>query len=542
MATAAAPKIPFSDEGLWQLLQSLEARGFAIGMEQFLAIQLLLARLAERDALPENPHDLVRYIGPVVCGSAAQQREFAWLFDIWLGPLLGKSDVPPPPRPVSVDAEREILKALRAARRRQLLLWVLSAVLGLGFLLLLYAMAERSPLLRSSPGAGSTAVPQLLPPEWVREFERYKLAIQIAGLLVAAGIIGSFISNRRFLNRRLSTAPPSFANLALSACEDGSTWLPPLHRIVQSDDELDVEATVLSCARAAGQFVPVYATRSRIPEYLILIDRAAPDDLQAARATAIVAALAAEGVYIKFYYFDGDARTLYDSARSEPVSLAELYVRHPEHRLIVCAEAASFIDPFLGRPLSWVSRLELWAERSLLTLVPVADWGTPEWTLSSIGFRILPCMPDGFAAVFEARLAQRVVADARGVHPPRYPDRLADDELAWIDQNVPEPADVRDCLDDVRRYLGDVGYEWLAACAVYPEIKAPLALYLGDRLASPFQSSILRAARAPAMDAARIHARLAAAGSPARHGPPAGTTSTRAPARRLAGAAWIERQ
>lgn len=510
MATAVAPKIPFSDEDLWQLLRSLEARGFAIGMEQFLAIQLLLTRLADRDALPENSHELARYIGPVVCGSAAQQRDFTRLFDVWLGPLVGKSDVRPP-RPIPVDAEREIFKVLRTARRRQRLLWLcaLSAVLGLGLVLLVSTVVERSPFFRPPPGAESTAVPPLLPPEWVRQFERYKLAIQIAGMLVAAGIIGSFISNRRFLNRRLSTVPPNFANLSLNACEDGSTWLPPVHRdtvarmrhrVVQSDDQLDVEATVLSCARAAGQFAPVYATRSRIPEYLILIDRAATDDLQAARATAIVAALAAEAVYVKVYYFDGDARTLYDSAHPEPVSLAELYLRHPEHRLVVCAEAASFLDPFIGRPYPWVSRLQLWAERSLLTLVPVVDWGTPERTLSSIGFKILPCIPDGFAAMFEARLAQRVVADARGVHPPRYPDRLADDELAWIDQNAPNPADVRESLDDVRRYLGDVGYEWLAACAVYPEIKPPLALYLGDRLASPFQTSILeRLARLPWM-------------------------------------------
>jgi hypothetical protein len=508
MATAAALNIPFSDEDLWQLLRSLEARGFAIGMDQFLAIQLLLTRLAERDALPANPYELARHIGPVVCGSAAQQRDFPRLFDIWLGPLVGKSDVPPP-RPIPMDAEREILKALRTTLRRQRLLRALSALLCLGLALLLYIVAEQSPLFQPSGGPKSTTVPPLLPPELAHQFERYRLAIQIAGLLVAAGIIISVISNRRFLNRRLSIAPPNFANLSLDTYEDGSTWLPPVHRdavarmrhrVVQSDDQLDVEATVLSCARAAGQFVPVYATRSRVPEYLILIDRAATGDLQAARATAIVAALAAEAVYAKVYYFDGDARTLYDSAHPEPVSLAELYVRHPEHRLIVCAEAAGFLDPLTGRPYPWLSRLGLWAERSLLTLVPVVDWGTPERTLSSIGFKIFPCMPDGFAAVSEARLAQRVVADARGVHPPRYPDRLADDELAWIDQNAPNPADVRDGLGDVRRYLSDIGYEWLAACAVYPEINPRLALYLGDRLASPFQASILeRFARLPWM-------------------------------------------
>lgn len=492
------PSIPFTDDDLSDFLAYLRHLGYLVGTEQFVSVQLLLARLAQADQLPANPHHLARYIGPVVCATPRQQEEFRREFDIWIGLLMqSNAQKKSPPKTIDPLDESTLVSELRALRKRSQMIRFI--IIG-GLLFILVAIGLLSQLRLN---VGKPVAPAESPPSGPL---LSGAAMIVAALVMLAAILLFLLLRRRFLKRRTRAEPPDLDRYSVSNLPKGE-WVPRVRRDVAvrmryreyfETEELDVEKTVEACASAAGVFSPVYLKRTRIPEYLILIDRRDLEDHSYARATAIVKQLVEEGIFAVVYYFDADPRLVTAEGSGRRFLLSDLQDMYPLHRLIICSEGDNFVSPVTGRPYSWMSLFERWDNRSMLTLAPVVDWGAQENAIQSAGFKVLPSSPDGFGAATDARLAQQVVNDAKSFHPPRYPDSLAEDEEVWTSSNQPPAITVREVLEEVRDYLGETGYQWLAACAIYPEIKVVLTLYLGEQVASPYQHSILeRLARLP---------------------------------------------
>ncbi len=498
---AADVGVPFDDEQLADFFVELRARGYSIRPEQLVAVGLLLARLADRGALPADPAALARYLGPLVCSTRRQQGAFPTLFAGWIE-TLGASREPPSPNPSpSLTLDYETLVRLRRARIRRAL------VLGLATVLL----AALAGLVLRLLGPLNLA-PEVVaaPPAILRPIVASPWVLALGGLLASLAMAVLLLRLRPwFLARREQQTPSMADSFAISAPTD-EDWLPAIARDVavrmrqretHESDDLDLAATVHASCLQAGRFEPVYAVRSRIPDYLVLVEATGRDDLRAVRAAGIVDKLRHDRAYVDLYYFDGDPRMASTGiGEGKTVTLAELANRHPAHRLVVCSEGEGMVSAATGLPHRWMTLFERWDHRSLLTLVPVADWGNHERALSSRGFRLLPSTPDGFGAVADPRLAQRLLSEGRAAMPPRYPDLLRENEEAWLAPNRPEPKLVAAGVQQVRDYLGEVGYQWLTASAVYPEIRAELTLHVGGRIARPFQASILeRLARLPWM-------------------------------------------
>lgn len=64
---------------LW--LDRLSAEGYRIGINERLLVYSLLARLAVRNALPNDPRERLRLLGPLLCGNPDQQRHYAGLVE-----------------------------------------------------------------------------------------------------------------------------------------------------------------------------------------------------------------------------------------------------------------------------------------------------------------------------------------------------------------------------------------------------------------------------------------------------------------------------
>jgi hypothetical protein len=557
METEPAARIPFTENDLSEFLLGLRSHGFLVGPEQLVAANALLMRLAAVRRLPENPRDLSGLIGPIVCRSGKQQKEFHRIFDVWIGQMTRADEglhviiLPPlPETPPPTPHEQEQLTK-QIARYKHDLMLVRLTMLALAFLWTLIvvlafsvdwrrivppSLLPATPIFGtifgpatqpgSQPGAPSPsappppATPQQPPPK-PREKppapERNQPSVPrlppwwlVALITMGAGLAAAnYISQRRFLSRGDDDkAPPNLDNLATADLATGK-WLPTVprdivvrmrRREVFEDEHLDIAATVAATCANAGRFTSVVERRSRVPEYLVLIERASLEDVRAYRAAAIVDRLKAQGVFAEIFYFDGDPRVVFPGAAgAPPMTVPELAVRYPEHRLVICSEGKNLVSPFDGLAHSWLSAFTRWEHRSLLTLVPAPDWDFRERALSSAGFRILPCTPDGFGAIADVRLAARLAADAKAWLPPSYPAAMEDEE-DWIYENRPPEEVVQRGLRQLHDYLGQTGVEWLAACAVYPEIKAGLTLHLGGRIAWPYESSILeRLARLPFM-------------------------------------------
>jgi hypothetical protein len=187
-------------------------------------------------------------------------------------------------------------------------------------------------------------------------------------------------------------------------------------------------------------------------------------------------------LFVEQYWFQGDPRLcIGEQSRGRLYRLADL-AAYTGYCLVICGDGDGLIDPLSGNPFSWVQQFATWPRRALLTPHPPDEWGQREGALASAGFLILPATDAGLLA-----LAHYLNDSKEQLLPSceRYlplPETLLDNPGPWLAHHPPPAADVNRVLAGLRAALGDGGYYWFSACAVYPEVQWDLTLYFGTQL------------------------------------------------------------
>jgi hypothetical protein len=303
------------------------------------------------------------------------------------------------------------------------------------------------------------------------------------------------------------------------------------HRLVQSTD-LDADRTVLESAGRGGWFTPVYLLRKRLPDYLILIDRAGFRDFHGRLIEDFVRNLRSGRVEIDGYDFYSDPRVFSKGTATAPGSMArqgarsaaigtekgrassktapsvlaaspasnkspsqarfsleELLARHPTHNVLIFSDGSGFFSSLTGKLQPWAERFAQWNFRALLVPEHVAvdpsDFRTR--MLQDSGFLILSATEKGLSTaveVLDGGEARRIdVARPQSRGPAAdFPPLLRGEELRWLSDLAPRPSQVSLLIGQLRVYLGEETFAWLCACAVYPELLWDLTLYLGNDL------------------------------------------------------------
>lgn len=223
---------------------------------------------------------------------------------------------------------------------------------------------------------------------------------------------------------------------------------------------LDPAATVAATVAAAGRARLRYRERTRIPEYLALVDRRSLDDHDAAWTREVLERLGEEAVPHRLHEFDEDPRRLLDGGRLDALAEAT-----PEDRLLLFGAGDALLDPWSGDLLPFAEIFTRWRDRALLTPVPVSRWGARELELARL-FLVVPFGTEGLGAVASAL--------GTGVAPSVAPS--ADDRVPLPDLAAPTPA----AVGALRHALGPRTFEWLAACAVHAQVQWNLTLHLAS--------------------------------------------------------------
>jgi WD40 repeat protein len=562
----ARPRLVPTD--IYSLADELIRAQFAVGTDQIVAAIDLCVALPLSGQTDGDAAAFKHYLAPVFARSKDDQERFYTLYDDWCR----RRAAVHPPTPSSIEARKPPAPVTLPSVRRWPFLVGAAALFALAFGVfaglrwhekkgavqqpLAVLPPDRGPELAAAP-AGGTAGGQpliVLPDVTTASPPRGKTVVsstpaepvqanfQIASVLGAApvsrwswkpepwwqavsllplvALLCWWLWQWRWRNVWLRHArrggPLDITHFRVRGASEGIIANDFLRRIVANltvrrrvpTRELNVPATVAATV-AAGALRPVLAVRTRVPEYLVLIDQNDYRDQLARHADALMSLLGREGVELRVLHFSADPRICHAPPPGrERSTLQELVVRERHRRLVVVSDGAGLVDSS-DRPVAWATAFDQFTDKVLLTPQPAEHWGARErnlrdtgWVVSAFDGRGL----DGFGRAMVARADDQV--ERAPVHLPprwrrRFPSLLDHDPERWLEPAPSSPAQVAQLEKQLRVYLGEDGAYLLAAAAIYPRIDVGLTLFLDQRLldSEPQRTTrperLLRAAQLP---------------------------------------------
>ncbi len=512
---------------LINFIDDLRVAGYNIGLEQFITVQNLIMALTAQGRLPAKLADLQTFLAPVLCHSPKEQEDFAQHFEKWVRRF--ETIIEVKSQPSSLETE---LKSISRGMTFWKWTWRIVFVLVLTLIPMelfkldkdiseLQSPQTTKSIDKTTPSASTEVkppvspellVPPTLPPQTTLSQNIWELKWSI-GLTLSLPLF-LFLTwwlwwqyqVRRFLARKTVSTQPDLQQFLVQGHKHQLFSSVPLQRVAHGlrkhftlpTSHLDVKTTLAKTIQAGGWFTPVMGTVQTSPEYLVLIDRTTFRDHQAEFINTLVKRLEAEEVFITRYYFDADPRRCYpEQPQLPPLTLPELAGRYPQHRLLIFTDGQGFIHPITGELAGWVTQLSDWSQRTLFTLEALQQWGYREKLLEDeAGFLVLPANEAGLTVLVEYINEQRK-SDLVSSSEAPFPEMLIDRPRRYLERHTPEAETVTELLAQVRQFLGKTGYDWFSACAVYPELRWQLTLYLGEALQVLNEERLAKLARLP---------------------------------------------
>ncbi len=510
----------------------LRRQGFVIGVDHHLRLQELLNKLGPGC----KPADLKYLLCPIFAANEKQQQQFYRTFDLYFKPL-ETAAAPAIEYPAEKPEKKEIVESpeteVTPPKWQYILLGILLIVLAV---VLIYQCGGKGAIKNelqefasnaqpgsgTKPGGGTDAAgdkgtgtvktpgdtqpkPNENPVEKVTTekpggagksnkssesitikdiFRQYRYIVQWIELLtpfIILLLIELYKYNRRrlILVKQRGKKPPFVWPIKVETPGTGfmknDRFYKAAHFLrkrMESDITcLDVEKTISKTIENVGFPALHYKPLTRPPEYLILIDLPGYRDHYSHLWDNMAAALGSEGVYVTRYFYEQDPRVCFKEFDGQREYLFDLKTRYSDHRLIICGDGDELLDPLTGEMARWTGLFQAWRERALLTTRPPREWGGQEITLAG-DFILAPASLEGLCTLKDHWELPK---------EPGVKNWKDDDTVSPLLM----PGREEDHAEELRDYLGSETFQWLCACAVYPELHWDLTLYLGTLSCMP---------------------------------------------------------
>ncbi|MEI6706079.1 MAG: formylglycine-generating enzyme family protein [Methylococcales bacterium] len=517
-------------------INRLQREGFNIGVDSYGDVHNLLLTLVAEGQLPDDFSQLRPLIAPVLCCSEQEQERFKHYFSDWLQVLQPQT----PTSPIVTELKK-LEQEHKTTKRSFIVLGVLVFLLVglwstpygtyLGELISVQLFEKYHPQPDDSifvipkpdtPKAEPVKPQQIqindplitieIPKPTFSNLDKVKLALSacIAVLfLMLLWYLVRYKRLQRFLKRHQAEQPPDMETFFLNNQQQNlyssvafARTAQQLHKHREIDAHfLAVESTVKRSIQQNGFYTPVYQAIKALPEYLVLIDKAHLNDQLSQFVDTLLKQLDDFGLFIEKYYFDTDPRRCYSPRQPNKLHrLESLQGLYANHRLIIFSEARHFVDPINGKLYRWLDQLHDWQNPFLFTLDSANHWDYYQQQLHEAGFVVLAAGQKGLED-----LVSYISADITAIEnnpeteADDYPILLRQSPRQFLERHAPDTETINDLVQQLADYLQPEGFNWLAACAVYPELHWQLTLYLGknDAQKTLNEALLLRLARLP---------------------------------------------
>jgi len=461
------------------LVDRLRSTGFKVDTRQYLLAHELLLTVARRGGQLASAERLISHLGPIFCTCAEEQERFGLEIRQWLGPT----------QPLYHDPRTRPVPAVRSRQRVTftVVAWT-AAILVLAFSVAHLVRQVRSPA-EPSPEPPSpidrlltpTASADEPPTAWGMVAAG---AVFVSGLAYGSGWLAERLRRQLALRRLPTYDDPERVTLTLP--EVRVSLIPDLvvrraaAALTRPREgtllDVDIEATVDETARAGGFFTPCFSARRSIQEYVAIVSRRGAGDHQAAVFDTFLKQLRDRGVAVEAYSFHDDPRVCYSDESGHARRLGEIVQRHHKATFLVCADARVAFNAATGTIAPWVGATAALERRVFWSPEAPYRWSRFEFELIESGFIVIPTSEDGWRALVDLDNGWRQDALYPAPYARAFPSLIGASERRWLDRNEPPPEIAAKLVRQLSDFLGPAGFDWLCACAVYPEITWGLTL------------------------------------------------------------------
>ncbi|ETR70820.1 MAG: hypothetical protein OMM_02956 [Candidatus Magnetoglobus multicellularis str. Araruama] len=474
--TSHIDHLPLFYDALFDFINQLQIDGHSIGIQQYLNVQELIVTFAADNRLPLDPKDLQSYIGPILCNSPEEQLSFDHRYDIWVKqfrptPLENEADDMDSHEPHDINRQSDdIQPAVTAVQKRgtywKKLFWGSGSIIA--FLLTIRIVYQKWETIVSYGAICGMFMMILITLRWI--WWNY----EAKQFLSRRSTTQKVVSHAFFVDKPSDT-PFQSLSLIHTAQEFRR------HYVIESQ-ELDIYATIEKSIQQGGWFSPVKGMRKVMPEYLALIERNTFCDHQSQLADSLLDVLTKQGVYITHFYYDKTPLYCFPgNDRSKSHHLLELIARYPSHRLMIFSSGEEMINPLTDQPKPWIDTFNAWETKSLMTFSDEQSRYGNLHPLAETDFIVIPATEAGFRLFIESTQSEQQVSFTPGFQD-EIPERFREDSQQLLHTYPPDDDEIDNIIDDVKQFTGKIGFEWFAACAIYPELQWHLTLYIGINL------------------------------------------------------------
>jgi hypothetical protein len=359
------------------------------------------------------------------------------------------------------------------------------------------------PITATSPSLTPTPSPTPSPsPVWQPPAGRAYVAVFALGMILFLVYeLAIYLNRHRLLHTQSSKSPPFSWPLAVKRpavkLYRSDQFFQAVRRLrrrrIREFHRLNIYATIAATVRSLGYPSFRYKPDSNIPEYLMLIDRRSYRDHQAHLFNELFKALKLDGLYITRFFYDRDPRRCFDETGKNFQHLSELRAKYFDHRILIFGDCDKLLDPKTGKLAEWVEIFSAWHDRAILSPITPALWGFRETNLVT-QFSILPATVAGLNELSDT-------------FAPPITRELGDWKTSEGDV-LPRALNAENVVAELRPRLGEDVFQWLCACALYPELQWNLTLLIGSlscmKVDLITEENLLRLVRLPWFSAGMI--------------------------------------
>ncbi len=236
---------------------------------------------------------------------------------------------------------------------------------------------------------------------------------------------------------------------------------------------LDVDESIRKTAEKAGFMDLQFKETTKIPEYLVVVDRNHSGGFHLELFDYVSGFLKNEDTLMEVFYFNDSLRHLKNPEHPHGISIETLSEKYPDHILLVVSDGKNMVSPKWDRVFDWAQEIiPKWDKKFLLTPRSYSEWDSNE-NLLDPHIPVLPATLNGLQYLSENLLNEEL---------PDLKQRVVDLKLEQRPSFYSYTT-----VEAIEEFLKEpILFQWFCSLAVYPKIHWPLVVVIGKALSEQY--------------------------------------------------------